>query len=289
MTVPALLLVLTAALIHASWNLLAKQAADALAFLWGAMLASSILFAPIALWLGLLQPIPPHGWGIVLLTSLFETAYFWFLGHAYRSGDLSLVYPVIRGISPLVTPVLGVLLLGERLSASAVLGIVLVVSGILVAHLTGFNWATVSRLARALEAPATRYALASGICTAAYSIIDKVGVSVVLVPLYTYLLYLGATIGVGCLLLPRHSRAVVAEWRRNSSRVLVVGILGPLTYGLVLWALTFTPVSYVAPAREVSVVIAALLGAMVLGEAYGVQRITGSVLIGSGVIFLAAG
>jgi len=289
MTAPALALVLVAAFVHACWNVQVRHALDPRAFLWCATLATCLVFGPAGLRLAVSHPVPQAAWGILVLTSVFETGYFWLLGSAYRAGDLSLVYPVARAVSPILTPLLGVFLLGERFSGIAVLGVVFIVAGVLCVHLAGFSLAAVAALGQAFRQPATRYALAAGVCTAAYSALDKVGVSLVFAPLYTYLVYLGSTIGFGCLLLPHHAAAVRDEWRQHHRRVLGVGVLGPVAYGLALLALTFTPVSYVGPAREVSVVMAALLGRVLLGEPYGPQRLAGSLLISVGVMCLALG
>src|SRR5439155_26721176 len=124
----------------------------------------------------------------------------------------------------------------------------------------------------------TRYALLCGVCVAAYSILDKRGVAYVHPLLYAYCLSLGATIGLVPLILPLR-QAVAAEWRRRPRHVVGVGLLSPLAYGLVLVALTFSPVSYIAPAREVSVVIAALMGSLILREPSGRQRLFGAALV----------
>ncbi len=288
MTALALGLVLLAALAHATWNLLAKQASDKLAFLWGATLVAAALYLPIGLWLFLTHPSPTLGWAIVSASTLLEAFYFWSLAQAYRYGDLSLVYPVARGIGPLVVPVLGVALLGERLSALAALGILLIVVGVLVVHLPTFGWSGARALLRATRHPGTRYAALTGLLVASYSTLDKRGVALMSPLLYVYVLHLGSALALSALLLPRRT-AAAKEWRRQPWRVAAVGLMTPLTYGLVLAALTFTPVSYVVPAREVSIVFAALLGTLVLREPFGPQRVAGSALIACGLFLLVAG
>jgi drug/metabolite transporter (DMT)-like permease len=291
MSPTAVALVLAAALAHSTWNLLAKRARDPLAFLWAALGVSTVLFAPFGLWAGLTYPPPPAGWALLLASVIFEVAYMWALGQGYRVGDLSVVYPVARGISPLLASSLGVAVLGEEVSSRAALGIVAIVLGILTAHLAGFSAAALRALLRGLLKPATGYAVMAGLCTGTYSTIDKVAVGFVWPPLYAYLIYAGTGIGMTFFLLTRGVRPRVAgqELRSNPGPLLLAGVLGPMAYGLVLAALSFTPVSYIAPAREVSVAFGVLLGAIILHEPFVLPRLTGAGLIAAGLFLLATG
>ncbi|HEY7061008.1 MAG TPA: EamA family transporter [Chloroflexota bacterium] len=284
----ALGLVLLAACVHASWNLLAKQAHDKLAFLWASALVSAIVYAPLGLWLLVTHPLPAAGWAIVGGSSLLEAAYYWGLAQAYRHGDLSLVYPIARGTAPLLVPILAAVFLGERLSAVGAGGVVLVVGGVLTLHLPALSLRGVRALAGAAGQLGTRYALLTGVFIASYSTLDKRGVALVQPALYAYLLFCGITVTLVPLLLGLRTK-VGLEWRQSRRSILLVGLLGPCSYGLVLAALTLAPVSYVSPAREVSVVIAALLGAYVLHEPYGRQRLVGSALIAAGLALLVLG
>jgi drug/metabolite transporter (DMT)-like permease len=284
----ALALVLLAAVIHASWNLLAKQADDKLAFLWCGSLVSTVVYLPLGVWLALAHPVPASGWAVVGVSAALEAGYYWWLARAYRHGDLSLVYPVARGSAPLVVPLFATLFLGERLSALAALGIALVVGGVIALHLPSFGRKGLAAFARAAGQPGTRYALVAGVFIAAYTTLDKRGVELVQPLLYCHLLFVGLTIALLPLL--RVGRVpVAAEWRSHRVPIVVIGLVVPLTYGLVLLALTLAPVSYVAAAREVSVVVAAVLGALVLREPYGPQRLLGSALIALGLGLLVVG
>jgi drug/metabolite transporter (DMT)-like permease len=284
----ALGLVLLAAGIHASWNLLAKQANDKLAFLWCSALVSAVLYLPLGVWLLLAYPVPPLGWAIVGGSSLLEGAYYWGLAQAYRHGDLSLVYPIARGTAPLLVPLLAAVFLGERLSLLGAGGVGLVVVGVLTLHLPALSGPGVRALVGALGQLGTRYALLTGVFIASYSTLDKRGVALVQPALYSYLLFCGISLALLPLLVGLGT-SVAAEWKRSRRGILVVGLLGPVSYGLVLAALTLAPVSYVSPAREVSVVIAALLGAYVLHEPYGRARLVGSALIAAGLALLVLG
>jgi len=284
----ALALVLLAALVHASWNLLAKQADDPLAFLWCGALVSSVVYLPLGLALALTQTAAPGGWAVLGVSVLLETGYYWWLSQAYRHGDLSLVYPIARGMAPLAVPLLAALFLGERLSAEAALGIVLVVVGAASLHLPTFGRKGWAALARAGRQAGTRYALLAALFIASYTTLDKRGVTLMHPLLYGYLLFLGLTVSLVPVLRARGTRPR-AEWRRHWPRIVAIGVLSPLSYGLVLLALTLAPVSYVAAAREVAVVIAAVLGTWVLHERYGRQRLAGSALIAGGLGLLVVG
>jgi drug/metabolite transporter (DMT)-like permease len=284
----ALALVLVAACIHASWNLLAKQAGDKLAFLWCSALVSAVLYLPIGLWLLLAYPVPPEGWAIIAASSVLEGAYYWGLAQAYRYGDLSLVCPIARGTAPLLVPILAGVFLGERLSPLGAGGVALVVVGVLALHLPALSARGVRVLASAMGQRGTLYALLTGVFIAGYSTIDKRGVAFVQPALYSYLLFCGITVVLVPLLVAQRTK-VAAEWDRSRRAIMAAGLLCPLSYGLVLAALTLAPVSYVSPAREVSVVIAALLGAYVLHEPYGRQRVVGSALIAGGLALLVLG
>jgi drug/metabolite transporter (DMT)-like permease len=287
-TTLALALLLLAAVAHAGWNLIAKQAGDKLAFLWCSTLASAVLFLPLGAWLLLTQPVRPLGWPILAASACLEAAYFWSLAQAYRHGDLSLVYPVARGTAPLVVPLFAALFLGERPTLVAGLGIVAVVAGATLIHLSSFDRAALAELVDKARQPGTLYALLTGVLIAAYSTLDKRGVALMPPPLYAYALFPAVAVALGPLVLPRRA-AAVAEWRRARGAIVAVGVLAPLAYGLVLLALSVAPVSSVAAAREVSVVIAAALGAYLLHEPYGRGRLLGSAIIAAGLALLVRG
>jgi drug/metabolite transporter (DMT)-like permease len=284
----ALGLVLAAAVVHAGWNLIAKRADEKLAFLWCSAVVTVVLFFPLGVWLAATQPVAPLGWPIVTLSALLEAAYFWALAQAYRYGDLSQVYPVARGTAPLFVLILAVTLLGERPSLLAVTGIVVVVAGVLLLLAPAVDHTALQTLGRAVRQRGMQYALLTGAIIATYSILDKRGVALMSPALYAYLLFAGLTLALVPVV--RRQRKTIGEtWRRHRGAIVAVGVLSPLAYGLVLLALTITPVSSVAAAREISVVIAAVLGALVLHEPYGRRRVFGSAWIAVGLGLLVLG
>jgi drug/metabolite transporter (DMT)-like permease len=287
MTGVALLLVTVAAVSHACWNLLAKRSGDKLVFLWWTGVAGAVLFLPAVLWwTPTWQWLPGTGWGIALSAGI-RAAYFGALGSAYARGDLSLVYPLARGVAPVLVPPFAVLLLGERPSPVGWLAIVTVAVGVYVLHLPGLAFGDVLGPLRALRLPHARYAALTGVMTAAYSIVDKWTISRGVPPLlFAYLTIPGAALLFTPLVLRRRA-AAGAEWRAGRREILLVAVLMTGGYLLVLFALRLAPVSYVAPARELGIVFGALLGSFVLAERHRPQRLAGALLIVIGVLLLA--
>ena len=288
MTSLALSLVLVASVAHSSWNFLLKRAGDKSVFVWGLLVAASALLVPVGVVLAWQNPIEPVGWWFVTATIVLHTLYFGLLGRSYTEGDLSLVYPIARGMGPMLVPVLAVVFLGETIAASAIAGIVVIVAGIY----TVSWWGSFRRLARhpldLFRNPGTRYAALTGLMIAAYTIVDKRGVDYVQPFLYMYLMTLGSAVGLSpYVLVKRRLGGIRNELRANSVVISVAGSLTFLAYGLVLTAFSLSRVSYVAPAREVGIVTTVLIGVLVLREPFGAGRLLGSVMIVAGLLLIA--
>ena len=284
----ALGLVLLSAVIHAGWNLLAKRGSNQEVFIWLAQVVTGVVLLPLGLFLIFRYPIDPTGWVFVAGTVLLHIFYFLFLGRGYARADLSVVYPIARGMGPAVVPVLGVLVLGESVSPLAAAGIATVVVGIYTVYWWGRFGLILSDPLKLFKEPGTRYALLTGAAIATYSIWDKVGVSHVTPFLYMYLMSLGSALGLAPLLLKSHGiSALRAEWQNNSTTILAVGVMTFVAYGLVLTAFQFSRVSYISPAREVGIVMGVLLGVFVLKEPFGRGRIIGSAMIALGLVLIA--
>jgi len=288
MTSLALSLVLVASVAHSSWNFLLKRTGDKSVFVWGLLVATSVLLAPVGVVLAWQNPIEPVGWWFVTTTIVLHTLYFGLLGRSYTEGDLSLVYPIARGMGPMLVPVLAVVFLGETITVSAIAGIVVIVAGIY----TVSWWGSFRRLARhpldLFRNPGTRYAALTGLTIAAYTIVDKRGVDYVQPFLYMYLMTLGSAVGLSpYVLVKRRLGDIRNELRANSVVISVAGSLAFLAYGLVLTAFSLSRVSYVAPAREVGIVTTVLIGVLVLREPFGAGRLLGSVMIVAGLLLIA--
>jgi len=286
MTGFALTLILGAAVIHATWNLINKQASGHATFTWIVAVLSALFYAPatiaiIEIWQLKFSFVEI---GMMAGSAALHTGYFLLLNQGYRVGDLSLVYPLARGTGPLLSTVAAIIFLGERPSVVAVVGALLIIGGVMV--LAG-NFA---RLRQSGTRAAVGYALITGLFIAAYTLWDKQAVShFAIMPM---VLDWGANVGRAILLTPfalRYSEEAVIEWREHKWEAVAVAILIPLSYILVLTAMSFTPVSYVAPAREISILIGTALGARLLAEGDAPRRLAAAGAMVLGIVALALG
>jgi drug/metabolite transporter (DMT)-like permease len=286
MTALALTLVLLSAITHATWNLIAKRASGGPMFNWLFDSLSVLVCLPLGVIQVLVQPSPlgPIEWLFICGTAVLHLAYFLLLGQGYRFGDLSLVYPLARGLGPMLSTAAAIALLGERPSALALGGAVLIGGGVFV--LAGDP----RRLRGSAAGRSVVFAVLTGVVIAAYTLWDKQAVSAVHIPpvLYFYLF----TVVRALLLTPfalTRLETVRAEWRLHKWHALGIALLSPISYILVLYALTISPVSYVAPAREIGILLGALMGARWLSESDVPRRMAGAVEMVAGVVALAVG
>jgi drug/metabolite transporter (DMT)-like permease len=282
----ALALVLAAAFIHATWNYLLKRSGGGTLFVWWFATVSAVVYAPLAFavvwWI---EPVLRwKHFGLMFASAVLHTAYYMLLDRGYRSGDLSLVYPLARGSGPLITVLCAVLLLQERPSAVAVVGALLICSGAVL--LTG----NLRRLREHDSLPAVGFALLTGGMIASYTLIDKIAVAAYLVP--PILQDWAANLGRVVLMTPmalNHKSELLPTWRRARKAIIAVAVLCPLSYILVLTAMVFTPVSYIAPAREISILVATIMGTQLLAEGDAARRLTAAGTMIAGIVCLALG
>jgi drug/metabolite transporter (DMT)-like permease len=286
MSLLALALVLVSAGAHATWNYLAKSAGDKALFTWSFVALSSVLYIPLVGYYAARSPMPPEGWIYAVGTMVLHVVYFTTLTASYTRGDLSVVYPVARGTGIALTPIVAALALGERVSVGGGLAIGVIILGVVVAHTRGRGAAALGGLAHSLRSPGSQLALLTGVVIAAYSTWDKQGVSLVAPPIYIYFVFLGQALVAAPYALRRWD-GLRREVAKRPIAVVAAAILSPLAYLLVLVAMTFSPVSYIAAAREVGIVFGALLGALVLKEPHVGNRLAGGALIVLGVLGLA--
>jgi drug/metabolite transporter (DMT)-like permease len=288
----ALALVLFAAFIHASWNFLLKKSGGGSGLITAASALSLAVYAPIvvvATWLSDYRFHPLH-LALMCGSGMIHTVYFLLLDRAYRSGgDLSIVYPLARATGPLLTIVVAILVLGERPGPTAIGGAVLIGAAALL--LAGNPFRPSPRRAGGNARHAVGFALLTGCMIATYTIWDKASVATWLIPplLYDW----GTNFFRVCALVPwtRHRAAgsIVKAWQERRATVVAIALLSPLSYILVLTAMVFTPVSLVAPAREVSILFAALMGAHFLREGDLVRRVLAAIGMVLGIAGLALG
>ena len=286
MTGVAISLVLAAALIHASWNYLLKKSGGGVGFVWAFAVLSSLIYAPLAVGAVLVQhfEIGAQALAFIFASAVLHTGYFLLLDRGYRYGDLSVVYPLARATGPFLTVLIAVAALGERPGALALCGAALVVGGAF------FLSASPAKLRESGAARGIAFALLTGCMIASYTVVDKQAVSVALIP--PILQDWGANLGRVIVMVPlalKRREEVKSAWRRQRKAVVLVALLCPLSYILVLTAMAFTPVSYVAPAREISILFAALMGAHWLQEGDVPRRVAAAAAMALGVVALALG
>ncbi len=286
MTNLALSLVLISAIFHATWNLLSKRAKGGASFVWLFSLLMTLFYAPLALAsLIVIDMAYTPLWLLFMLgTGLLHSGYFLMLARGYRSGDLSVIYPLARGTGPMLATLAAILLFDERPTPLALAGVLSVGVGVFI-FMGG--WA---KLRDVDSRQAIGHALMIGVIIATYTIWDKYAVSVLLIP---PILYEWSGDLIRTIVLSREVRhqwtEVQSEWRQHRLEAVGIAILSPLAYILVLTALQFSAVSYVAPFREVSILIGAAMGTVFLGEGEIKRRWLAASVIVVGVMALALG
>ncbi|MCY4108556.1 MAG: DMT family transporter [Chloroflexi bacterium] len=284
MTEAAIGLVLASAVLHSTWNYMAKRSADKLLFLWLASAAGLVLFTPAFILVVKDNPVPLAGWVFIGLSSVVHVAYFVLLGGAYSRTDLSVVYPLARGSGPIFVLVLSIVILRESPSLLGLLGILAVVVGVYLIQASALTFNALAAPLRALVSTGSRWALLTGLTIGLYSIIDSAGVQHVHPLVYMYLWSVGTLAIIAPWMAPRVTR--VRRLKREIGWIFAAGSLMFGAYILVLTALQTSSVSYVAAARETSIVFAALYGGLLLREGVGPARILGACLVASGVALI---
>ncbi len=281
----ALGMLIVAAVLHASWNLLVKQAVERQIFTWWSLVVGAICFLPLLVF-G--SGLPTRVWPYVIASALVETAYFFALTRAYGLGDFSLIYPLARGTAPALLAVWAAIFLGERPSPFGLLGLAILVLGLIIVG-SGAWWAQRARRgAVPVSAAGVAAALLVALCISVYSAIDGAAMRITS-PISYVVVVLGlSAVFATPLILTRYPiQAVQAEWRANWPRIILVGVLNLGTYMLVLAAYARARVGYAGAIRELSVVVAALIGWRWLGESFGAHRTLGALLIFGGIVVIA--
>jgi drug/metabolite transporter (DMT)-like permease len=287
MSLASLSLVVLAAFIHATWNLLAKRAAAAgAAFVFASNLFSSIIYLPWMIWILIYDDLT-WSWPVVVcivLSTVIHLAYSLCLQRGYQVADLSVVYPVARGTGPMLSSIGAFILLQETPTAQGIFGLLAVVAGIGLittqGNLSAFN------KPRGLDG--VRWGTATGSLIAGYTVVDGYGVKVlgihpVVLDWMTNLLRFFIMAPIVFSNWPRAKAKMKGHWWL----AFWVGALSPLSYILVLTALEMgAPLSLVAPAREMSMMLGAMFGMLILGERVTAWRIAGCAILIGGVVLL---
>ncbi|MBN9151319.1 MAG: EamA family transporter [Micrococcales bacterium] len=276
-------LVAVAAIAHATWNVVIKRAGTSgPEFLWLSFAVGAVVFLPFGVWTLVAAQVDIAHWlGLALVSGALQIAYFFLLQAGYRHGDVSVVYPLARGTGPLLTVVFAILLFGERPGIVALLGAATVIAGVVITGLSG-------RSTLGGDRSGVLFGLAVGVLIAIYTLWDSAAVTFGGMPAVG--LYWGSVMFQFLLLAPialRSPQALVATARRHRVAVVLVGVLAPLAYMLILLAIQLAPVSMVAPAREVSVVLVSLAGWLIFREPHPARRLAGAVVVLAGIALLA--
>lgn len=268
----ALSFALAAAFLHAFWNLLIARSRNPECATVVALIAAVVAFAPVtaATW-----RLDSRVWPFIAVTSVLQLVYFALLATAYRKAELSFVYPLSRGLAPVLVLLVGTAVLGETMSGGQAAGVFLIALGVLL----------VRGLRRPTSPDALAFALGIAVCIAAYTLLDKRGIRYAAPITYLELSMVPSTLGYAALVLAVKGRKRIRV--EVGAPAILAGLASFGAYALVLAALSRAPAASVAAVRETSVVIATALAAHVLRERVGPARLAGAVLVAAGIALLA--
>ena len=267
---------LGAALLHATWNAMVKSSRDVQLDLSIVTLGAGIAALPF---LFFVAPPARAAWPYLAATIVIHIGYYIAIVGAYRAGDLSHGYPIMRGVAPLLVALSAAAWFGEAPPPAVWAGVILICAGVLSLGLVGFHW----RESRA----STGWALANAVIIAAYTLVDAAGARASGSPEgYVIWLFVLDALPFPLIVLAMRRSTLVAYAARHWVRGVVGGALSAVAYGIALWAMTRAPVAAVAALRETSVIFAALIGAWLLKEGHVVRRLASALVVAAGVVAL---
>jgi drug/metabolite transporter (DMT)-like permease len=272
-------LVLLAALMHASWNAVVKSDKDRL-------LSMGLVMAAGALWgvaVALFRPLPDFAaWPYMIASVIIHNFYYFFLLRAYAHGDLGHVYPIARGLGPLLVALVSGSVLHEALLLHEVIGVLLISAGIMGLSFGGGLKAVIR------DRWGTTFAVLTGCTIAGYTVVDGLGARAAGDAL-SYIAWLSITEGPWILLIGFWRRGPNVAWqhvRQYGWRSFIGGVVAAMGYGIAIWALSLGHMAHVAALRETSVLFAALMGVFLLKERFGSRRVVAAVLIVCGLVLM---
>ena len=268
-------LILSAALLHATWNAILRGGADRLWSITVMCATSAVVALPFLFLLALPARV---SWPCIGLSAALQVSYCLFLVRAYREGELAQVYPIARGTSPLLVTLGAVFVAGERLTPAALAGVALVSLGIMALAFEKTRPSLHSTLS----------ALATGVFVAAYTLTDGVGARLSgHAQSYTAWLFLVQGAAMPVVYVALRGRLVLPLRAAETWKALAGGVFGLLSYGVVIWALSLAPMGRVSALRETSILFAAVIGAVFLKERLTPARVTAALMIAGGAIALS--
>ncbi len=288
MSAAALALVLAAAVCHAGWNLALKKArGNGLAFFAVlGILEVAVWSIPVALLTPDIGDFSPEWLVAMAVSAAIHMAYFLLLLKAYKSADLSLAYPLARATGPLLSVLAAIIFLGESPSGIALVGALLIIAG---STWIGLSGARVSGIGQS-QLKGIAFAVLCGMMIAAYTVWDQQSVTRFAIPVLIF--YWGSILMRIAMASPAlwTERHTISTWFWHDLRVLlVVAVLAPLAYILVLVAMTLAPLSLVAPAREISILLGVIVGAKLLQEGQMLSRLGAATMMVAGIVLLSVG
>ena len=270
-------LVLLAALLHAGWNAMAKSGGTPQYSIASYRFVNAIWCLPLLF----LFPLPlAASWPMLLASTIIHTAYYYTLSKSYRSGDLSQVYPLFRGLAPVLVVLGAALMANEYLSAGAMLGIGLISAGLISITFAG---GAVGKI----PGPALRWGLATSVFIGAYTVADGMGVRAAGNPFsYILWLFIFEPIPIGLWLLATDRAGWFGYMRAKPGKITAGALAAATAYAMVIYAMSVAPMAMVSSLRETSVIFAALIGTLMFREPFGRQRIIAAILVCLGVVLI---
>lgn len=285
----SIILVLISALIHSSWNFFTKRGNFPIEFFFWVFLWGTFLYLPYFYFYGLFPDLllqaTPKLWTLSIISSLIQTLYLLSLIKAYEMAELSLVYPISRS-APLFTQIWAVLLIGEILSMTGVVGIGLVVAGIFIISMSDFRLSLFLNPSRNASLQPYLFALIAAITGSVYSVLDKVCVQMTDPVFYCWLIDLFMCIEVGLYALFKKKNTLLKVWSQWKKEIFFIALLQNASYLLVLMAMQMSKVSYVVAFRQAGALLGAVMGVVLLKESQWKTRITGAIVLTLGLILI---
>jgi drug/metabolite transporter (DMT)-like permease len=276
--------VLGAAVLHALWNSLVKSASDQ-------FLSSAV----VAIWSGVVGLVAafvlpwPAGAALpfIVASSLIHIVYFMLVGRLYRGADLSVAYPIMRGVAPLIAAIFAFAALGEAPGPIASLGVAALVAGVLTMSASGLTHGRINRATLVVT-------LANSVVIAVYTVIDGQGARLSgagapFAVAYNSWSHMLAALAFLPIVVCLRGRAAVAAFTQGGGRGFAGGLAAFISYAIGVWAMTRAPIAAVAALRETSVVFAAIIGVVALHEPFETRRGLAALVILAGIVFLRLG